>query len=179
MSSSSNRSPALKVLQTSPNGGHLVGHRRTQEKNKDTSSRKLTDFLHKIDNDNVKPTKANSKSVDASTITDSLINKRDVSIDTDIVFNSTASVTNRDDVIKMLCNKEPTIDYWKSLAEERRLALDEALLENFELWQQIAFLKEKNLRLESAAKENQELADILHSAVNEADTTEETEKSST
>jgi len=66
-----------------------------------------------------------------------------------------------------MCSKEPPETYWKELAEQRRVALDEALMENEQLHTEVDRLKEENEAMKVMVKEAEKLADIVQSLTEE------------
>jgi len=57
--------------------------------------------------------------------------------------------------------EEPTISYWKELAENRRQALEEALRENEALHSRIAELEKDNSELEEMVQEAKAIAEVV------------------
>lgn len=148
-------SPALKTLQTSPNGVHIVGKSRTKTK---VVKGKLSNFFPKSEKSNDSEPKKTVKHIGVST---------NVATENRCVGTDFDSSSDRETVVKMLTTDEPSFEYWKLLAEERRVALDEVMKENLEFCQEMARLKEENRRLKRLADEGRELARILQLTLDE------------
>ncbi|GBM57039.1 hypothetical protein AVEN_51529-1 [Araneus ventricosus] len=64
----------------------------------------------------------------------------------------------------LTCDKPPE-SYWEILAEERRVALEEALRENEQLHDQLQVLEVENSQLKGCLKEAENLATVLRQAL--------------
>lgn len=64
---------------------------------------------------------------------------------------------------------EPSEGYWKTLAEKRRIALDESLKENEELHEKVASLEEELVISRSMLEESRNLVDLLTEIIQEQD----------
>ncbi|CAL1261205.1 unnamed protein product [Larinioides sclopetarius] len=64
----------------------------------------------------------------------------------------------------LTCDKPPE-SYWEMLAEERRVALEEALRENEQLHDQLQVLEAENSQLKGCLKEAEKLATVLRQAL--------------
>lgn len=64
----------------------------------------------------------------------------------------------------LTCDKPPE-SYWEMLAEERRVALEEALRQNEELHDQLQVLEAENSQLKGCLKEAEKLANVLRQAL--------------
>uniref|UniRef100_A0A131Y736 Geminin n=1 Tax=Ixodes ricinus TaxID=34613 RepID=A0A131Y736_IXORI len=61
----------------------------------------------------------------------------------------------------LLVKDEVPIQYWKELAEQRRIALEKALQENEELHEQVELLTEENKHLQTIADQALPLAELV------------------
>lgn len=133
-------STALAPLQPSPKGTMLVGRRpRSQVTSGSLKNRIIVGKSGKIGSP--KLTRVNRPSTkDSATTTVTIFNAASEA-QTDISMVDLNSTTNkRDSVIQMLTSAHPSGQYFELLAEERRVALAEALNENEKLWMQVIFL---------------------------------------
>ncbi|XP_035207200.1 uncharacterized protein LOC118182041 [Stegodyphus dumicola] len=69
--------------------------------------------------------------------------------------------TTNDSTITLLTGSTAPESYWRDLAEQRRIALDETLHENELLQDQLAVLEAENSQLKSLLKEAEQLASIV------------------
>ncbi|XP_023230276.1 geminin-like [Centruroides sculpturatus] len=63
---------------------------------------------------------------------------------------------------ELMCNPEISAEYWKILAEERRVALEAALKENEDLRDQIEVLETENSQLREICEEAKRMAEIIN-----------------
>ncbi|KAF8764803.1 Geminin like protein [Argiope bruennichi] len=97
-------------------------------------------------------------------------NSVEVTIGTSSALTSDASLQDSKDLgnaisPSMLTSDNPPDSYWKMLAEERRIALEKALCENEQLYDQIQVLETENSQLKSCLKEAEKLAEVLRQAL--------------
>ncbi|XP_055940454.1 geminin-like [Argiope bruennichi] len=97
-------------------------------------------------------------------------NSVEVTISTSSALTSAASLQDSKDLgnaisPSMLTSDNPPDSYWKMLAEERRIALEQALCENEQLYDQIQVLETENSQLKSCLKEAEKLAEVLRQAL--------------
>ncbi|CAG0888140.1 unnamed protein product [Darwinula stevensoni] len=71
------------------------------------------------------------------------------------------------DSSEFITSEEPSLEYWKKLAEERRKALDEALKENEELWEKVHELEKEKAAMELIVNEAKAMAEMLQEVTNE------------
>ncbi|XP_014245118.1 geminin [Cimex lectularius] len=62
---------------------------------------------------------------------------------------------------------EPSKEYWELLAEQRRIALEQALKENEQLHERIAILEEENLKCKAVIEDTQAVITTLTEMLNE------------
>lgn len=153
-------SPALRTLQISPKGHHVVGKNRKITKSFKDSGAKLTDY-------NFSKTTLVASTDDKKVVKNVAVGTVKVStenscIGTDIDATVFKSVENsRDNIVRMMISNEPTSSYWKTLATERKSALEDVMRENLQCFQELARLNEENRRLKRLADEYKELKRIL------------------
>ncbi|GFQ92777.1 uncharacterized protein TNCT_64041 [Trichonephila clavata] len=70
-----------------------------------------------------------------------------------------------DDAVAMLTSDHPPDSYWKTLADERRQALEKALYENSQLWDQLQVLEAENSQLKSCLEEAEKIAEIVRQSL--------------
>jgi Asp-tRNA(Asn)/Glu-tRNA(Gln) amidotransferase B subunit len=63
--------------------------------------------------------------------------------------------------------KEPPLEYWKELAEQRGVALEEALKENEILTEKVERLEKENHELEEMVTEAKQLAEMINTLAEE------------
>lgn len=132
------KTTALTPMQLSPHGTTLVGRRPRSSaikssknriivgKSGKTPSPKLTRVIRPVTKDSTTSTEEKTATASES--------QTEISM-TD--FDSTAN--SRKSIIEMLCSTHPNAHYFELLAEERRVALAEALKENEKLWERVSF----------------------------------------
>jgi len=64
--------------------------------------------------------------------------------------------------VVLVTSDKPTQEYWKLLAEERRVALEEALQENQTLTKKVETLQEENDRLNDLIEDAKTLAEMIN-----------------
>ncbi|XP_069703720.1 geminin-like [Periplaneta americana] len=69
--------------------------------------------------------------------------------------------------IKDLTSEEPSENYWKLLAEKRRIALDKCLEENRALHEEVEELKKEKERLEEMLEEAQNVVEVVKEMLGE------------
>jgi len=69
----------------------------------------------------------------------------------------------------IVTSDEPTAEYWRILAEERREALEETLLENQTLTEKLEALEAENARLNELLEDAKTLAEMINSISDDAD----------
>lgn len=65
------------------------------------------------------------------------------------------------DAYDLMVNEEVPTEYWKQLAEQRRVALETALKENEQLHEQLELLSAENKHLQTIADQALPLAELL------------------
>lgn len=75
---------------------------------------------------------------------------------------STKGITEED-----LTSDVPSENYWEVLAEKRRLALDESLTENKELYDRIQLLEEELIESRKVCEETKSLVEVMTEMLNE------------
>lgn len=75
--------------------------------------------------------------------------------------------TDRDDIVGMMTSATPSETYWKLYTEERRPALDKALRDNLDRYQEIARLKEENRKLRESLDDIKSYAETVDQALAE------------
>lgn len=159
----------LQVLQPAANGdGTLVGSRGVIRQN-ETKQKKTKTPLSKLKQQKLKIQDSGSSS--SSTV-------RSDSSDSDSAKKSVKKSTKylESDVneksVALMVSDPPPERYWELLAEERRLALQEALEENERLHKELEEMKEKNKALEEIAGQAEYFAS-LYQMVMEGEVPEE------
>ncbi|XP_068750224.1 geminin-like [Montipora capricornis] len=157
----------LQVLQPAANGdGTLVGSRgvirQNETKQKKTPLSKLKQQKLKIqDSGSSSSSTVRSDSSDSDSAKKS-VKKSTKSLESDVNEKSVA----------LMVSDPPPERYWELLAEERRLALQEALEENERLHKELEEMKEKNKALEEIAGQAEYFAS-LYQMVMEGEVPEE------
>ncbi|KFM66786.1 hypothetical protein X975_15185, partial [Stegodyphus mimosarum] len=82
-------------------------------------------------------------------------------VETTILQPECSTSTTNDSVITLLTGSTAPESYWRDLAEQRQIALDETLHENELLQDQLAVLEAENSQLKSLLKEAEQLASIV------------------
>ncbi|KRZ27907.1 hypothetical protein T4B_9969, partial [Trichinella pseudospiralis] len=148
---------ALRYIQSSPEGTHLVGVSRAVEVDENTKPGKVPKNRIKrfFSGSRVK---VSPNKVDVSTMTDVAVNTVEIGVCTEI--NALQS-GKEDETIALLTEPTPSENYWKMMAENRRLALRTALEENKKFCEELAYLREENRLLRVLAEEGQALKEAL------------------
>ncbi|GFS35723.1 uncharacterized protein NPIL_545821 [Nephila pilipes] len=127
------------------------------KKNKKQKQSKIDSFI-------VEPTSCIALESVSSTILESTQKISESSVNTaEITVIPNRSVS--DDAVAMLTSDHPPESYWKDLAEQRRLALEKALYENAQLWDQLQVLEAENSQLKGCVEEAEKMAEIVRQAL--------------
>ncbi|KRZ79871.1 Geminin [Trichinella papuae] len=155
---------ALRYIQSSPEGTHLVGVSRAVEVDENTKPGKVPKNRIKrfFSGSRVK---VSPNKVDVSTMTDVAVNTVEIGVGTET--NALQSMCKEDETVALLTEATPSENYWKMMAENRRLALQTALEENKKFCEELAYLREENRLLRVLAEEGQALKDALDQVMNE------------
>ncbi|XP_022668715.1 geminin-like isoform X2 [Varroa jacobsoni] len=75
--------------------------------------------------------------------------------------NNTGSAVVSRDAYDLLLRDDATVDYWRMIAEQRRVALENALKENRQLHEEVEVLTAENKHLQKIADHCGELAELV------------------
>lgn len=67
-----------------------------------------------------------------------------------------------DHISYLMFSETVSLEFWKQLAEERRVALEEALKENEELTEKLEKLEKENRDLEEMVEQAKQLAEMIN-----------------
>ncbi|XP_050700396.1 geminin-like [Eriocheir sinensis] len=118
-----------------------------------------------------------TKNVSAATQTDSLASTSAAAPSATTASTTPATTASTQETLDMLTCDSPPAKYWEALAEKRKEALEETLVENKELHDknkklesEISELKEENKLLEEMVDEAKQLAALVQSITGEEST---------
>jgi len=159
---------ALTPMQTSPNGTTLVGRRPRSFAIKSSKNRIIVGKSGKISSPKltrvVRPVTKDSTTRTEETSAAASESQTEISM-TD--FDSTAN--SRESIIEMISSAHPNAQYFELLAEERRVALAEALKENEKLWKQVRNLRREVIQYRDLAERGENYAQLLRQILELAD----------
>jgi len=148
----------LQVLQPTASGdGTLVGSRGVVRRQEMKSKKSKSPTL-KLKQQKLKIPSTSSGNSSSTTCTDSSDSDTALSL----AKKNTKSLQNEviDEAVALMVSDPPPERYWELLAEERRLALQEALEENEKLHKELEELRERNKTLEEVAGQAEYFASL-------------------
>jgi hypothetical protein len=98
---------------------------------------------------------------------ESVIKKTPVEVNKEIVFSDKEVQTDHPD-LPLITGEEAPPEYWKQLAETRRLALEEALVENEILTNRVEELEKENKSMEEMVAHAKTLAEMINSITDDS-----------
>lgn len=103
--------------------------------------------------------------VEITSDSNSDVSKKTITDPTSVEVTVCPSRSVSDDTVAMITSDNPSENYWKLLAEERRQALEKALYENEQLWDQLQVLEVENSQLKSCLEEAEKMAEVVRQSL--------------